>query len=100
MEIGSKVYCTSSRIEGFIAEWWNRKGLGRSTLVSFFILGSKRERCACVKNFGKSAIDLKDGEVESDTKTGRGDLDNPNVREYDDCEPDEDFCYLKKFNKT
>ncbi|KAL7634119.1 UNVERIFIED_CONTAM: hypothetical protein RMT77_015447 [Armadillidium vulgare] len=92
MDIGSKVYCTSA--SGGIERSW--VGVPRK----FFILGSKRERCACVKNFGKSAIDLQDGEVESDTETGRGDLDNPNVREYDNCEPDEDFCYLKKFNKT
>lgn len=52
-----------------------------------FAAGHKHHRCACVKNFGPPiATPGEEG--------NRGDLDNPNLREYDDCSDVSNSCKL------
>jgi predicted heme/steroid binding protein len=79
-EKGGRVWC-STKSGGVKREW---VGVPRKLFSSF----SKTYRCACVKNFGPPlALPGEDG--------NRGDLDNPNLREYDGCSPSSNSCKLE-----
>lgn len=55
----------------------------------YFYPGSNRSRCVCVKSSGApNAPGFKD--------TRRGDLDNPNIKEYRNCPHDSEECYVPK----
>lgn len=47
-------------------------------------------RCACVKNFGAPLA----GNVGNEKGTNRGDLDNPNLHEYEGCGPTANSCKI------
>jgi hypothetical protein len=52
-----------------------------------------RIRCVCVRNTGPPS-----DRPNSEDDKNRGDLDHPNLREYDDCEPDSVSCsFLRTF---
>ena len=54
----------------------------------YFRPGKKDPRCACVRSTGPPS-DNPDG------NTNRGDLDNPNFKEYPDCSQDSISCKIK-----
>ncbi|XP_002731230.1 neuferricin-like [Saccoglossus kowalevskii] len=78
---GGKVWCSTK--SGGIARDW--VGVPRK----FFKPGSTQSRCACIRTTGPPSDqpDAKD-------HANRGDLDNPNIREYEDCEPTSVSCAL------
>ena len=78
-EAGGRVWCTS-KSGGVVREW---VGVPRKLFNS----ATKRERCVCVKNFGPSLL-------EPQAETNRGDLDSPNLREYEGCEPSSNSCKI------
>lgn len=49
--------------------------------------GSSQSRCACVKDSGPS-------QESADPQGDRGDLDHPNLQEYDNCDPKAVSCNL------
>lgn len=55
-----------------------------------YSLGDKNYRCACVKNFGNPR-------ATPGLKGNRGDLDNINLRDYDDCSSTSISCKLLAF---
>ncbi|KAE9555100.1 hypothetical protein FO519_001675 [Halicephalobus sp. NKZ332] len=76
---GGRVWCTT-KSGGIVREW---VGVPRR----LFNAASKSYRCACVKNFGSSLAN-------PGAEGNRGDLDNPNLKEYDDCSPTANSCKL------
>lgn len=52
--------------------------------------GKGQPRCACVKDFGPPSHDPT-----RKNHDNRGDLDNPNLLEYDNCPPDQPECMFK-----
>lgn len=52
--------------------------------------GKGKPRCACVKNSGPPSHDPT-----REPHDNRGDLDHPNVEEYEGCEPDQTTCFVK-----
>uniref|UniRef100_A0A915EAR8 Cytochrome b5 heme-binding domain-containing protein n=1 Tax=Ditylenchus dipsaci TaxID=166011 RepID=A0A915EAR8_9BILA len=72
-ETGGRVWCTNK--SGGIKRDW--VGVPRRLFVS----KDKSFRCACVKNFG-SSLSIPDS---AGSSGNRGDLDNPNLKEYEDC---------------
>ncbi|CEF65327.1 Neuferricin [Strongyloides ratti] len=76
---GGKVWCTN-RSGGIKREW---AGVPRK----LFQPSSKSFRCACVKNFG-------DPLSTPGVKGNRGDLDYPNLGEYESCSSTSNSCRL------
>lgn len=81
-KVGGRVWCTNK--SGGIKRDW--VGVPRK----LFSLNNKNFRCACVKNFGHSI-------ATPGLKGNRGDLDNYNLREYDDCSSTSISCKLSAF---
>lgn len=80
-ESGSRVWCTP-RSGGVDRDW---AGVPRK----LYTPGQGKARCACVKNFGAPSHD-PERQAHDDT----GDLTNPNLEEYEGCQPEETSCYL------
>lgn len=78
-EKGTRVWCTNK--SGGIERNW--VGVPRK-----FFKPGQEERCACVKNTGSSSSGSKNND-------NRGDLDNPNLKEYPNCSPDAASCSWK-----
>lgn len=78
---GQIVWCTTK--SGGIDRGW--VGVPRR----LFTPGRQEERCVCVKDFGESLY--QPGSEVHD----RGDLDNPNLKEYDNCDPKAVKCQIK-----
>ncbi|KAH7731734.1 Cytochrome b5-like Heme/Steroid binding domain containing protein [Aphelenchoides avenae] len=79
-DVGGRVWC-SAKSGGVKREW---VGVPRK----LFVASSKTHRCACVKNFGPPLA--SPGE-----QGNRGDLDNPNLREYEGCSPTANSCKIE-----
>ncbi|KAI6176668.1 Neuferricin-like protein [Aphelenchoides bicaudatus] len=79
-ETGTRVWCTA-KSGGVEREW---VGVPRK----LYAPGSKHYRCACVKNFG---VPL----ATTNAKGNRGDLDNPNIKPYENCSPTANSCKLE-----
>lgn len=77
--VGGRVWC-SNKSGGIHRDW---VGVPRK----LFDKRTKSYRCACIKNFGASL-------VTPNVETTRGDLDNPSLREYDECLPDANSCKI------
>uniref|UniRef100_A0A0N5AJZ3 Cytochrome b5 heme-binding domain-containing protein n=1 Tax=Syphacia muris TaxID=451379 RepID=A0A0N5AJZ3_9BILA len=82
--VGGRVWC-SSKSGGVHRDWI---GVPRKLFSS----STKSYRCACVKNFGPP-LSLS---FSANEKGNRGDLDNPNLREYPGCKPTSNSCKLEK----
>ena len=54
------------------------------------IPGRSSPRCACVRGFGPPSHDLS-----RKNHNNRGDLDHPNLQEYEGCIPDQPTCINK-----
>ncbi|XP_077996339.1 neuferricin-like [Glandiceps talaboti] len=80
---GGRVWC-SNKSGGIQRDW---VGVPRK----MFKPGSTQSRCACVRTSGPPSYD-----AESKDHPNRGDLDNPNLKEYDNCNPTENSCKLPK----
>uniref|UniRef100_H2ZQI2 Neuferricin n=1 Tax=Ciona savignyi TaxID=51511 RepID=H2ZQI2_CIOSA len=78
---GSRVWCSTK--SGGIERSW----VGVPRL--YHPPGAKSPRCACVRNSGIPSSG-------SDNGKNRGDLDNPYMREYEDCHPTTDSCVISK----
>uniref|UniRef100_A0A7E4VNP5 Cytochrome b5 heme-binding domain-containing protein n=1 Tax=Panagrellus redivivus TaxID=6233 RepID=A0A7E4VNP5_PANRE len=78
-ETGGRVWCTT-KSGGVTRDW---AGVPRR----LFNAASKSYRCACVKNFG-SPLAIPG------SKGNRGDLDNPSLKEYEDCSHTSNSCKL------
>jgi hypothetical protein len=52
-----------------------------------FVPGGSHYRCACVKTSGLASDGSETG--------GRGDLDNPQLKEYDNCNPQSITCDIQ-----
>jgi predicted heme/steroid binding protein len=76
---GGRVWCTT-KSGGINREW---VGVPRRLFNS----ATKSYRCACVKNFGPPL-------ASPGSKGNRGDLDNPSLKEYDDCSPTANSCKI------
>ncbi|TKR77429.1 hypothetical protein L596_018404 [Steinernema carpocapsae] len=76
---GGRVWCTT-KSGGIHREW---VGVPRKLFNS----ATKSHRCACVKNFGPPL-------ATHDEHGKRGDLDHPNLQEYDECSPTSMSCKL------
>ena len=76
---GGRVWCTT-KSGGISREW---VGVPRRMFNS----ATKSYRCACVKNFGSPL-------ASPGAKGNRGDLDNPSLKEYDDCSPTANSCKI------
>ncbi|XP_067932548.1 neuferricin-like [Watersipora subatra] len=77
----SRVWC-SDRSGGIQRAWI---GVPRKLFT-----GSSGEfRCACIRTTGPPSSNL-----DSTTHNNKGDLDNPNLREYDNCDPASHTCPL------
>lgn len=76
---GGRVWCTT-KSGGINRDW---AGVPRKLFNS----KSKSYRCACIKNFGHA--------LASDIKGNRGDLDNPSLKEYDDCSSTANSCKIQ-----
>ncbi|VDN50464.1 unnamed protein product [Dracunculus medinensis] len=79
---GGRVWCSTK--SGGIHRSWS--GVPRK----LFSPGTKTYRCACVKNFGAPLA----GNVGNEKGTNRGDLDNPNLHEYEGCGPTANSCKI------
>ena len=55
---------------------------------------TQNQRCVCVKNFGAPLSNLGVDKKQIKEGESRGDLDNPNLREYKDCVPTANSCKL------
>uniref|UniRef100_A0A915IYD9 Uncharacterized protein n=1 Tax=Romanomermis culicivorax TaxID=13658 RepID=A0A915IYD9_ROMCU len=55
-----------------------------------FTPGNSQSRCACVKDSGPS----QDSQDNDDTTSIHGDLDNTNLRLYDNCDPKAVSCNI------
>lgn len=82
-ETGGRVWCTNK--SGGIKRDW--VGVPRK----LYIAKDKNFRCACVKNFGSPLSSADTPELGA---SNRGDLDNPNLREYDNCPATANSCKL------
>jgi len=82
-EKGQRVWCTpkSGGIE--------RKWVGVPRRLFF---PGRTERCACVKTSGKSLFNPA-------SKSDNGDLDNPHLKMYDQCDPQAASCQVKEAEK-
>jgi len=76
---GGRVWCTTK--SGGVERSWT--GVPRK----LFDPTTKNYRCACVKNFGSSLVN-------PDVDGNRGDLDHPNLRNYEDCPASANSCKL------
>jgi predicted heme/steroid binding protein len=79
-DTGGRVWCTT-KSGGVEREW---VGVPRK----LFAPGSKHYRCACVKNFGQPL-------ATTNAKGNKGDLDNPNLQQYEGCSPVSNSCKLE-----
>ncbi|XP_053223907.1 neuferricin [Podarcis raffonei] len=79
---GSRVWC--SKQSGGVDRDWN--GVPRK----LYEPGSSHSQCVCVNTEG-----LPSEQSQSTQMSDRGDLDNPNLREYEGCHPLADWCALK-----
>ncbi|KAJ6655769.1 hypothetical protein lerEdw1_004822 [Lerista edwardsae] len=79
---GSRVWC--SKQSGGISRDW--KGVPRK----LYEPGSQRSRCVCVRTEGPPS-----GQLQPGPRDDRGDLDNPNLQEYEGCHPLADWCAMK-----
>ncbi|XP_075446102.1 neuferricin [Ascaphus truei] len=80
---GSRVWC--SKHSGGIQRDW--VGVPRK----MYIPGSDGYRCVCVRTTGPPT------EQPDSTEHGdRGDVDNPSLHEYEDCNPLFEWCFLKE----
>ncbi|KAE8625110.1 hypothetical protein XENTR_v10006161 [Xenopus tropicalis] len=55
-----------------------------------YTAGTNGYRCVCVRNFGPPSE-----QPDSTEHNDRGDLDNPMLHEYEDCNPLFEWCFLK-----
>jgi len=55
----------------------------------YFQPGKKDPRCACIKDFGAPT-----GKAESSQHKDRGDLDNPLMKVYENCDPASFQCFF------
>nr|CAD2196263.1 unnamed protein product [Meloidogyne enterolobii] len=85
-ETGGRVWCTT-RSGGVAREW-----VGVPRLL--FEPTTQNQRCVCVKNFGAPLSNLGVDKKQIKEGESRGDLDNPNLREYKDCVPTANSCKL------
>ncbi|CAK5078270.1 unnamed protein product [Meloidogyne enterolobii] len=85
-ETGGRVWCTT-RSGGVAREW-----VGVPRLL--FEPTTQNQRCVCVKNFGAPLSNLGVDKKQIKGGESRGDLDNPNLREYKDCVPTANSCKL------
>ena len=81
-EKGHRVWCT--KLSGGIERNW--VGLPRR----FFYPG-RRERCACIKDFGPPSADME----EETWTSGNGDLGNPHLKEYEGCDSKASSCKVR-----
>ncbi|XP_053131161.1 neuferricin isoform X1 [Hemicordylus capensis] len=81
---GSRVLC--SKQSGGISQEWT--GVPRK----LYEPGSSHSRCVCVRTEAPSS-----GPPQS-RPDERGDLDNPNLQEYEGCHPQADWCALKDYS--
>ncbi|KAM8975708.1 neuferricin [Pelodytes ibericus] len=79
----NKVWC-SERSGGIHRDW---VGVPRK----MYLAGSDGYRCVCVRTLGPPSE-----QPDSTDHSDRGDLDNPLLKEYDDCNPHFDWCLLKE----
>ncbi|KAG8587391.1 hypothetical protein GDO81_005651 [Engystomops pustulosus] len=79
----SRVWC--SKNSGGIQRDW--VGVPRK----LYLAGFDGYRCVCVRATGPSSEN-----PESEVHDNRGDLDNPSLKEYKDCNPLFDWCLLKE----
>ncbi|KAF7627194.1 Cytochrome b5 heme-binding domain-containing protein [Meloidogyne graminicola] len=84
-ETGGRVWCTT-RSGGVAREW-----VGVPRLL--FEPETQNQRCVCVKNFGVPLSNFGINQIKEGGS--RGDLDNPNLREYKDCVPTANSCRLQ-----
>ncbi|XP_029467928.1 neuferricin [Rhinatrema bivittatum] len=79
---GSRVWC-SKESGGIVRDWI---GVPRR----MYTPGTKGHRCVCVRTTGPPT-----GRADSSEHSNRGDLNNPNLQEYEDCQPTFEWCKLK-----
>lgn len=79
---GGRVWC-SNKSGGINRDW---AGVPRK----LFKPGSSQSRCACVKNFGPP----QDSDSAARSHNDKGDLENPNLQEYDNCDAEALSCNL------
>ncbi|VDM96988.1 unnamed protein product [Thelazia callipaeda] len=79
-ETGGRVWCSTK--SGGVERSW--AGVPRK----LFDLGSKSYRCACVRNFGDPLSNFPG----VNRNSGYGDLQNPNLKEYEGCKPTSNAC--------
>ncbi|XP_055883380.1 neuferricin-like [Biomphalaria glabrata] len=82
---GGRVWC-STRSGGVARDW---VGVPRM----FYSAGSSQPRCACIRTTGPPSHD-----PESTNHKNRGDLDNPNLNRYANCEEMSESCPLPQNN--
>ncbi|XP_023333620.1 neuferricin [Eurytemora carolleeae] len=78
-EKGTRFWCTAK--SGGIARTWI--GVPRKLFYP-----GRDERCACVRDTGSPSTD-------PGASSNRGDLDNPHLKQYQDCPPDSFECWNK-----
>ncbi|CAG5115270.1 unnamed protein product [Candidula unifasciata] len=76
---GGRIWCT--KLSGGIARDW--VGVPRM----YYVAGSSKPRCACVRTTGPPSHD-----PESTQHKNRGDLDNPNLSIYPNCDEMSESC--------
>lgn len=93
----TRVWC--STMSGGVKRDWS--GVPRQ----LYVPETKSYRCACIRNEGppsESAIIYADDDEASDETVqaardvNHGDLKNPRIREYENCKPDAEECFLPK----
>ena len=80
-EKGHRVWCTTK--SGGVERDW----VGRPRRLFY---PGRRERCACVKDFGSASTDTEGGH----SVVGEGDLANPYLKEYEGCDSKETTCMV------
>lgn len=80
---GGRVWCSIK--SGGVSRNW--EGLPRM----YYATGSSKARCACVRTSGPPSYNLQ-----SISHNDRGDLDNPNLSLYPNCEVNSNSCSLPK----
>lgn len=78
---GGRFWC--STMSGGIKRNW--EGLPRM----YYKTGSDKPRCACIRTTGPPSADLN-----VKNHQDRGDLDNPNLKVYPDCDPNSNSCFI------
>lgn len=80
-EKGHRVWCTKK--SGGVERNWP----GRPRRLFY---PGRRERCACVKDFGSASTNMEGGP----SVVGEGDLANPHLKEYEGCDSKETNCMV------